>query len=262
MSFEYFNNSHLAFGSKLTRAFKQLEKLMNDAEGNILSYVSDLDVLGEYINRNYRVPRPVTETSAVRAAEIFDVINDNYYIKEASYKDGIFRLSLNYFNRGTNRFTIASGSTDINEGYAYVKPSMSNSNPASEIIFSEKENNSSGYCIFKYRIDSQGFINIEDGSSDIITFKIGDYDYENNISFGDQITLPYTATDYCCVCVIGRKTSVSNNEYSLSISVNGQYICSSYGTIHKNSGFVYLKPEDILSSEVYADAYLINYTKE
>ena len=262
MSFEYFNNSHLAFGSKLTRAFKQLEKLMNDAEGNILSYVSDLDILGEYINRNYRAPKPTSATSAVRAAEIFDVINDSYYIKEVTYKDGIFRLAINYFNRNTNRFTIASGSTDIKEVYAYVRQSTSNSNPASEIIFSEKENNSSGYCIFKYRIDSKNFVNVDDKSSDILTLSIGDYNYENKISLGQAVSLPYTAIDDCCVLITGSFNGGNTGNYELTVKVDDDLYSKSRGKYTRYFSIVYLKKGQKISATGAQDAYLINYTKE
>ena len=259
MSFEYFNTSHLAFGSKLTKAFKQLEKMCIDGENNIAGFVEDVEYLGEYVNRNYRVPRPTSETSAVRVDDIIDVINDNYYIKEATYKDGIFRLSINFFNKAINRMTIASGSTDIRDGYAYFKSSISNSDPASEIKFVEKKDDTLGNLLFKYRIDSKNVINIQDGTSSVITFKVGNMDKINSISFGDSVTLPYTATDYCCVAVIGRLTGASQAPTSVQVVLNGNEILTSKGGFHKNTAFVYLKPDDVLSSNVYDHARFVDY---
>lgn len=259
MSFEYFNTSHLAFGSKLTRAFRQLEKMFNDANENISIYIQNLDVIGEYVNRNYRCPFPTKPDMAVRCSELFDLINDEYVIKEAEYKDGTLKIALNTFDRDTNRMNIISGSTDLREGYAYYHPSISNTNPASIIEFTQEQDSAKGLCLFKYRVDDNNFINIIDGSSDVIDFKIGNMDKINSISLGNNITLPYTATDYCCVAVFGVKTYYWGT--SFSVQLNGETIAESNGDGHKNTCFVYLKPNDVLNASVYSYAKLVNYRR-
>ena len=40
MTFDFFNTSNLAFGSKLTKAFNQLDRLCNEAEENIAKILS------------------------------------------------------------------------------------------------------------------------------------------------------------------------------------------------------------------------------
>lgn len=259
MPFDYFNTGYLAFGSKLTRAFRQLEKMFNDAEDNIGVTLKNLEILGDYVNRNYRAPFPTSEDMAVRCSELFDVINDSYYFKELEYKDGTLRISINLFDRQTNRMTILSGSTSIKEGYAYFKKSVSNISPASTITFSEKQDDGLGVVLFKYRIDYNNFINIEDGTSDVISFGVGNMDKINDISFGDSLTLPYEATDYCCVAVFGKWNN--NQGTSLSVQLNSKDIFTSRGSGHKNTCFVYLKPKDVLKASVYDSAKFVKYRK-
>ena len=75
MTFEFFNTSSLAFGSKLTAAFKQLNNTMTYSLENIDRVLSDLDYYQQYIEKNYRVPSPTRPQMAVRTNEIFSVIN-------------------------------------------------------------------------------------------------------------------------------------------------------------------------------------------
>ena len=259
MSFEYFNTSHLAFGSKLTRAFRQLEKMFNDANENISIYIQNLDVLGEYVNRNYRCPFPTNPDMAVRCSELFDLINDEYIIKEAEYKDGTLKIAVNTFDRNTNKMNIISGSTDLKEGYAYYHPSISNTNPASIIEFTNEQDSAKGLCLFKYRVDDNGFVNIFDGSSDVIDFKIGNMDKINSISLGNTVSLPYAATDYCCILIVGNKTAGTST--SLSCSINNVEVCHSEGSYHKDAYIAYLKPNDILTASVYSYARFVNYRR-
>ena len=256
MSFEYFNTSHLAFGSKLTRAFRQLEKMCGDAELTIARFTSDVAYLGEYVNRNYRVPFPTSATSAVRANELFDVINDETIVKEMSYKDDIFTVAINRFNRDNNRFTIGKGSTDLKKGYAFMSDSVSNLNPTSEIKFYEDLTKAKGDQLFKFRIDSYGFINIVSDSNSVLKFNKGGIDHINNIEVGEQVILPYTATDYEAVVVLGRHVSEDN---SVVLYLNDQLIYSMGGTEINQYAMTYLKPNDKLSASSYNKAYKLIY---
>lgn len=258
MSFEYFNTSHLAFGSKLTRAFRQLEKLCTDCENNIYQYQSDLEYLGQYVNRNYRVPVPNSPDNPVRTNEIFDVINDEFQIKEISYSDNTLTIAINYFNRVTNRFTIAKGSTTLTEGYVFMKESISNSNPSSTIDFYTSEMDGAGRFLFKFRIDSIGNINIETQSTSIIRFETGDVNHINNISVGENVTLPYTADDYECILIQGK---VVNGGTSVNVKVNNKDLYNSGGYTCKRYAVVYLKPDDVLSSSAYDKAYKLIYNR-
>lgn len=260
MPFNYFNPSHLAFGSKLTRAFRQLEKMCTDAESNINRYLDDLAFLGQYINRNYRIPAPTSAGSPVRADEIFDVLNDEIIIKQISYEDGIFNLGVNYFNRGTDRFTIGQGSTELKEGYAYVKESVSNMNPTQQIMFTDDLLQVKGLYLFAYRIDDDGVINITVDKSTILKIDPLGIDHIKSLRIGQQITLPHTASDYEAILVVGVKSSWGQ-QYSYKIKVDEKEIFSR-GFGEKMSHVVYLKPKQVLSAEYYSKAYKIIYSTE
>lgn len=258
MSFEYFNTSHLAFGSKLTRAFRQLEKMCNDAELTISRYTDDVAYLGNYVNRNYRVPVPVSGDRPVRADEIFDVINDEIIIKEISYENEIFTVSINYFNRTNNRFTIGKGSTNLKEGYAFMTDSVSNLNPTSEIKFVKTLEQGKGKELFKFRVDSLGFINISTDSDSIVRFNRGGIDHINNLSIGEEITLSHTASDYEAILVLG-KTAVDGT--SINLALNGKTIYNMGGYVTKQYAIVYMKPDDVLDGSAYNKAYKVIYNR-
>ena len=54
MSFDFFNTSYLAFGSKLYAAFVTLENLIMEAEDNLEQVKSDQAIYDEYLNKNYQ----------------------------------------------------------------------------------------------------------------------------------------------------------------------------------------------------------------
>ena len=258
MSFEFFNTSHLAFGSKLTRAFRQLEKMCNDAELTIARFTKDVEYLGEYVNRNYRAPFPVSASSPVRADEIFDVINDEIIINDISCDDGVLTATINRFNRVNNRFTIGKGSTTLKKGYAFMSDSVSNLNPTAEIKFVESLEKGEGVQLFRYRVDSNGFINIVSDPDSLIKFNKGGIDHINNMELGDRVTLPYTAQDFECILVIGNMVDNGN---SINVSVNGSLYYNHGGSHVKKYGVVYVKPNDVVSSSNYSEAYKIIYNR-
>lgn len=257
MPFDYFNPSHLAFGSKLTRAFRQLEKMCIDAENNVNKFIADVAYLGQYINRNYRIPAPTSAGSPVRTDEIFDVLNDEIIIKQIEYKDGIFNVGINYFNRGTDRFTIGQGSTDLKEGYAYVKESVSNTNPTQEIKFTDDEFSVHGLYLFKYRIDNSDNINLTVGNDTILKIDPLGVNHINNMAIGSRVTPPYTATDYEAILVLGVNTN-SSQRYSYKIKLDDKEIISR-GATEKMYHVVYMKPDQKLTADYYDKAYKIIY---
>lgn len=258
MSFEYFNTSHLAFGSKLTRAFRQLEKMCSDAELTIGRYTEDVEYLGEYVNKNYRAPFPMSLSSPVRADEIFDVINDEIIIKEISYKDNIFVASLNYFNRVNNRFTIGKGSTDLKEGYAFMSDSISNMNPTTEIKFVKSVEQGKGKQLFKFRIDSNNNINIVSHVESIVKFNAGNINHINHIAIGNSLSLPHTATDYEAVIITSNLIDWGNN---FDVYINGRLMSSSNGYTHRNYFMAYLNPNDTIDASHYSGAYKVIYNR-
>lgn len=258
MPFDYFNVSHLAFGSKLTRAFRQLEKLCSDAESNINIYLNDLEYLGQFINRNYRVPAPNSPDSPVRAREIFDVFDDETVIKDISYNNGIFTVSLIYFNRGTDRFTVGQGSTTKKKGYACLKQSVSNMNPVNEITFVEDVMDVKGLLLFAYRIDGNGNVNIITDTVTALKMKPLGINHINHLAIGQKISLPYTAKDYEVILILGKRTN-SNQRYSVDITLDGKRV-TYMGATEKGYYVVYMKPEQQLKASQYDEAYKLIYS--
>lgn len=204
MSFDFFNTSSLAFGSKLATAFNQLNKLKEEAQSNIAQVLKDQDIYNEYIGRNYQVPTPSTGGNPCRVDEVFQVIDAPFIVKDLSYKDGTLSVSILTFNSDTLKITTASGLTTLKEGSAYYEQSISNISTNRNINFVKKGSATTGQKLFDFRIDSNGYICLED----IIDY-ISSVDYNNysSLSKGANVTLPYTATDYECVIVVGNNNT-------------------------------------------------------
>ena len=265
MSFDYFNTSHLAFGSKLTKAFRQLEDLCDTAEGNLNQLFTDLELFDGYINKNYRCPRPSRSDAPSRTNEIFDIFNDRVYnIKYLGYSNGTLTARINLFNRVTNRMTSGVGTTELTEGYAFVTEAISNSNVGSNITFVENSLDGQGRLLFKFRVDSSNRINIIPLDDSLILFNPAGVTHVTSMSKGAEISSGYTATDYETICVVGLKEGVyePDNQGSpgrLYIDVNGQMHTRIEGRHVRKYAIVYLKPGEVLSG-TFSKAFKIIYS--
>ena len=74
MTFDFFNTSDLAFGGKLTSAFKQLFNLLQQAEDNIDSVLEKQAIYSDYFFKNYIVGEPTNATQPCRTNEILNII--------------------------------------------------------------------------------------------------------------------------------------------------------------------------------------------
>ena len=238
MSFDFFNNSHLAFGSKLTAAFKQLSKLKSEAELNLANVLSVQDVYKEYISRNYQVPVPAELGSPCRVNEVFQIIDAPFIVKRLEYTEGKLYVDVLTFNSTTLRITCASGQTDLKEGSAYYEQSISNLVTGREIKFVSKSKAETGAKLFDFRIDSDGYICLENISEYIQSV---DYSNYSSLSKGANISLPYTAIDYECVVVVGADNTAE-------IKLNGTTILGYWNAFNcKRFVVVYMKAGDKLT---------------
>lgn len=249
MSFDFFNTSSLAFGSKLTTAFNQLNKLKEEAQSNIVQVLKDQDVYNKYIGRNYQVPVPSTGDNPCRVDEVFQVIDAPFIVKDLSYKDKTLSISILTFNSDTLKITTASGLTTLKEGSAYYEQSISNISTDRDINFVKKGTVATGQKLFDFRIDSNGYICLEN----IIDY-ISSVDYNNysSLSKGSNVTLPYTATDYECVVIVGKNNTAE-------IKLNGTTILG-YWNVDSCSRYViaYLKTGDKLTGNA-KQAFKVKY---
>lgn len=275
MTFDYFNSSHLAFGSKLTKAFNQLDKLYKEAENNLSDLFRIYEIYSQYINRNYRAPFPLRSDAPCRSDEIFDVINDSNVLKKAYINDsGKFHVEVNIFKRISNRFTIASGTTSKKKGYAFVVPSVSNVNPNSTIKFVSSYDEGEGNFLFQYRIGSDNSIYLI--GNDVEYLIPGDTNYLTGMSLGDTLltdvttSKTYKATDCEAVLCIGYSAWGDDGQHNdgsplskkscLDVRINSKQVAFITGWQCKHYIVVYLKPGDVLSGR-FKKAVKVNYTK-
>ena len=254
MPYDFFNTSNLAFGKRLTSTFISLNNLADSAEENLQQIFADQAIFEQYINRNYLVPMPNRADAACRADEIFDLIDEKNIIKTLEYKSGKLNVEINYFNADTDRMTIAYGSTSIKEGSCYLMQAISNGDPLKELQFynSDYKGYPQGIHLFDYRIDGRNNINIT-GATNNLNIKPFDFSQYKSMSKGSNISLPYTAKDYECICVVGK----TNN---IDIALNGTRICYGKGDHMVRHTILYLKPNDKVTG-TYSSAFKVYYNK-
>lgn len=256
MTFEFFNTSSLAFGSKLTAAFKQLNNTMMYSLENIDRVLSDLDYYQQYIEKNYRVPVPTRPQMAARTNEIFSVIDEMNPIKKLVYEDNLFKVEISFYDKKTHKITRAHGETEITEGKAFVAPSPSNSRINREIRFTDNDGKAQGseILLFQYRIDSEGRIYLLGDLRDRLRLYPQDATQYTSLSKGSSLTFPYTATDYECLCLVGYR----NN---FDAQVNGSSVIKGVGGgvyDNINHAIVYVKKGDVISGTINF-GFKVNY---
>ena len=261
MSFDFFNPSHLAFGSKLTKAFNQLNRLALDAEDALDDLRRVYDVYTQYVNRNYPCPVPSRPDAPCRTNEIFDLINDVQTIKELKIgEDNKLHCAINIFKRNTNRITVATGETELKHGFIYCTPSISNQRPERELQFVEDTLDGVGNFIAEFRVDSDNNISIIGDSSSY--FLPGNFDHVTGMEYEEDITFEdgkYTATDNECIVCIGHGgTGIAFQQ--LRVNLNGEDVFLVNSRNLKNFSVMYLKPGDVLSGNM-TRAFKVKYTK-
>lgn len=250
MTFDFFNTSNLAFGSKITSAFNTLEELAGDAEANLAQVFEDQAFFNQYKNRNYQVPIPLRPKAPCRTDELFNLVNDSTVIKQLEYSGGRLKVRINLFDNASNRYTIASGETTLKSGYAYVVPSISNEDASKIISFTNKKDELQGTLLFQYRIDYSGNINLI-GSTANIQLTGNEFTQYKSLSIGKNITFPYTATENECICVVGKMND-------LLVNLNGKKIVEGHGWDNVRHTILYLKKGDVVSGNL-ASGFQIRY---
>lgn len=228
MTFDFFNTSDLAFGAKLTAAFKSLENLLNEAKINVEDLLSNTAILEQYINRNYQVPAPNRPNAACRTNEILDLLRDFVYIRELSYADDNLTVNVCLYNERNHIITNAIGGTDLKEGYAFVSMANSNKSTTREIRFSdENDRRSSETELFQFRIDEQNNVPVLISNIDILNLQVGEFPQYSSLQKGEDLlnsntNSSYTATGYECVCV--SVTNAQDHGNDTGILFNGARI--------------------------------------
>lgn len=259
MTFDFFNTSHLAFGSKLTKAFLQLDRLCTEAEENQESLNTIIEQYSQYVNRNYKAPFPTRPDAPCRTNEIFDIINDLNSIKYLRInEEGNLECAINLFKRVSNRFTVATGTTELKKGYASVLDSISNARPEREIQFTETYP-SSGNFLFEFRIDEYNNINIVGDSKSY--FIPGDFNHIVGMEYEKDVsTSSYTAEGNECIVCVGLGGS-GNTIRRLTVKVDDTTKIDVGTKNGKNFGVVYLKPGQTLTGTM-SRAFKVKYSSK
>lgn len=254
MTFDFFNTSALAFGQKLTQAFKNLESMADEAEDNLEQVYRDNEIFSQYVNRNYQIPFPTRADAGCQSNQAYDLVNDTNALLELSYSNSTLTVRYNTFNRTSNRYTIGVGSTTSKSGYAFLANSISNGVPSGEISFVSNYYDGSGQFLFQYSIDSKGFINIVKNSDALIQFFDGDESGYKSLTKGSTVSLPYTATEPCCICIITAAGTAN-------IAKNGTAIYKANTNGCTRHVILYLKKGDKITAGSGHSAFLINYNR-
>lgn len=104
MTFDFFNTSDLAFGGKLTSAFKQLFNKVGQAEDNINSVLEKQAIYSDYFFKNYIVGEPTNATQPCRTNEILDIVK---------LKNGCISVILNNNENGDSIATVSANIYDF-----------------------------------------------------------------------------------------------------------------------------------------------------
>lgn len=262
MSFDYFNTSYLAFGNKLTKAFKSLAGLLDEVDDNIDILKQQLAYYQQYINKNYKVNLPSSQGSPVQARQLYEVLKINPIIlKEVSKSGEGLKVAINYIDVNNNKITYAYGeNTTLSEGYCYVQLASSNDSPSKEITFLSEEDSkntkmSSSYIrLFKYKVQSNNEIVLSQLNS-LIPISPTCYDnhysdyqledktefYTNNVSDRDVIVIvtSYESANNKSINVIGKDSSITQ--------VLG---CNNISNILVIGGAIYLKAGEKVSGDI------------
>lgn len=158
MTYNFFNTSLLAFGKKLTSAFKSLNDLLKVAQDNVEQVLQDLRIFKPYGNKNYKVPTPSGGDRPCRTDELYNLINQPYYFEQFEYKDGTLTISGIAFNRSTKRITSFVGSTEITAGSIYYPEAISNDTVGTNLRFYSSADSTKdrvGVKLCDYEIDTK-----------------------------------------------------------------------------------------------------------
>ncbi|MCM1324156.1 MAG: hypothetical protein NC218_08335 [Acetobacter sp.] len=234
--------------------------MMDNSELALSNTLENMEYYQQYGRLDYQAPVPTKQASPVRTDELIDVV-DNYNIfKQFQYQNGLLSIEFVYFTQRCGKITLAQGSTELKEGYAFVVPAISNSQSQRSIRFAEENLPKSGeVLLFEFRINDGGKVLLKGDIQSLLGFYPYDATQYRSLSRGSDITLPHTAEDYECICIVGK-------DLKLNYKVNSKTILSGTATSNEDGeydymtyGIVYLKPGDELTSDYYSKAFKVDY---
>lgn len=258
MSYDYFNTSSLAFGTKLTTAFNSLSRLIDETKESMAYIQEARDFYAPYYEKNFDVPIPKTPQSAVRT---------EYFSDWALTADP--RVEYEFANDGID-FTVVTkdsaygvvtkhvGYTQDNVGSVYGIREYRTSGDVQLLSFVEKE----GYDhLFDYRYSNQKWIILSNQNTDLIPLEYGEYNQYRELNVVETVTPgSYTATDYECVVLSGYEQYAPPNiqRQKLEVYLNDDLVCDTTESLGFSKVVLYLRPGDVIKGK-YSNGLRILY---
>lgn len=258
MTYNFFNAGRLAFGKKITSVFNSLNRLLEGANEHIDEISTTMKYYQQFMGKNYLCPVPTRLEMPVRTNEIFALFEGYAFIKNASTDGTTTTFEITVLNPVSSRITVATGSTNLTSGFAFVKPSVSLENFNRTIRFSET-NDPQGEEIFicQFMIDGTDILIIDPNSSDL------------GLSIGEEanyrsLSLEYVGYgSYTCTkrseCILALDTK-SWTDCDIKLNNADMLHVDSLTNSHQYMIF-YLKEGDVVSGDTVGEIYRVNYNK-
>lgn len=218
MPFDFFNISHLAFGNKITAAFKSLASKLDECNVHISTLSEMISAYNMFSGTNYLVPIPDSGLDAVQGNQIYNILKIKpYIVKELSFDEENCTITFKaiVINPSTNKITKIEGTSpaDLTKGFAYVTLNSSNDkiNTAKAIQFASLDRydnfieTSSTQILFKYVIETGSPKRVTlSALNQYIDLFPSNYDGHDNKCTLTTISNNYTAQNY--EIILGKMT--------------------------------------------------------
>lgn len=269
MTYDYFNTSNLAFGSKLTKAFVNLTKLSDDVNKKSQAVIDRWAAYQAMLYKNYLVPRPTEADNPVRTSEMYDLMRGNlFFIEQLVFHNNRLYVKMHKFTSSTNRMTKLTGNTTLKRGYAFIQDAISNNNTARTINFVSDMSEGRGNLLFEFRVDKEGVVNLIDDVSPmalipndmtqyndvaqyevIKNFPVEDYytrfDGLNTrgrdgwTHYGTSKSFTYTPTEDMCIIAVGSQGAIRVKRGSKIIFQGMGYLKGANSILYVKAGDTY-----------------------
>ena len=256
MTYEFFNTSYLAFGIKITRAFKSLAQLFDNANKNFQSITEQLSYIGKFIGRNYAVSTPDDPDKPCKCQMIYDVLKINpisnlIVLPATDDNDNIDGITLrfNAINPNTNKPTAFSGTIHEFRATVYARLSTRN-NVFSGNLYYDSLDSDEDDKNYNYSTDVKGNIirlftyeyNTDDGSlllSNVNkSINITSTGYNRKYS---TMSIVDKTSEYLNNPIKGRKmllvvTPITSGDVSVKVKYSGDSDATLVGQLIQSSG--------------------------
>lgn len=267
MSFDFFNSSYLAFGSKITRAFKSLAQMLDESTENVDYLIRQLSVYN-FSDKNYKIGFPTSETRGVQGQQIFNVLNSQPTIIKNIAINEQGGLTVSFITINKNKITVATGdSGNLTWGWVLVTLTNTNNSIEKTLRFTQEEPGDTAWSnpesvVFKFRIENNR-INLSELNSAIPLYASN---YDNH-----YVDMTLTQVDKG-VETVGYQTylmvsGVTSGYKDSKVDNNKTHMTESYGSGYSFTNIAYTFDGEVVGNNdnverVYRIDYISSRNKE